>query len=187
VRTRSQVGVLALLAGAAVGVVSSFGEAHLDGVLNAFVNSVAAWLVAPFLVGYAARRLGLRGAAAAGLLTCLAEVVAFYVTARLRGFPGSHREIGFWTVCALAGGPVFGAAGSRWRTAGLGGAALGAAFLAEGLWTYAHRLDRPVTAATWCAIGVAAVLSEGRAAARWVGVTVPLGLVAEVALTTVHG
>lgn len=180
--------MVAVAAGVAVGVATSFGQAHLDGVLNAFVNSASAWLVAPFFVGYAARRTGTWGAAAAGLVTCaLQVVVAFYATARLRGFPSSHEEIAFWTVCAIAGGPVFGAAGSRWRETGLGGAVLGSAFLAEGLWTYAHRLDRPATAATWCAIGIAAALSEGRAAARWLPITLPLGLAADATLTLVHG
>lgn len=180
--------MVAVAAGAAVGVASSFGQAHLDGVLNAFVNSVAMWLVVPFFVGYLGRGLGWKGAAGAGLVTCVVQVVAYYVTARLRGFPGSHAEIGFWTVCAVAGGPVFGAAGSQWRRRGIGAATLGAVFLAEGLWTYAHRLDRPATAVVWCAIGgVAALSAKRQEVVAWLAVTVPLGLAAEVALTTIRG
>jgi uncharacterized protein DUF6518 len=49
--------VLALGAGSLIGVATSFGPGHLDGVLAAFVNSAAAWLVAPFLVGARAGRL----------------------------------------------------------------------------------------------------------------------------------
>jgi Family of unknown function (DUF6518) len=48
-------------------------------------------------------------------------------------------------VCETIGGPIFGAAGFLWRTGdawvrGLGGTALAAAFLAEGLWVYWHTL-----------------------------------------------
>jgi hypothetical protein len=180
--------VLAVAAGCAVGVATSFGQAHLDGVLNAFVNSASAWLVAPFAVGFAVRGRGTPFAAGIGLLTCVLQVVAYYATAELRGFPASHAEIAFWAICALAGGPVFGAAGSRWRVDGAGGATLGAAFIAEGLWTYAHRLDRPATAVVWCAIGVAALLSERRRAVLpWLGVLLPAALAAEVALSAVRG
>jgi F0F1-type ATP synthase assembly protein I len=42
--------LVAVLAGVCAGVLTSFGQAHLDGALNALVNSASAWLVAPFFV-----------------------------------------------------------------------------------------------------------------------------------------
>lgn len=140
-----------LALGTLVGVATSFGQAHLDGVGNALVNSVSAWLVAPYLAGALAGRS--RTAPLAGLVACLAQVAAYYVTAELRGFPSTTYEIAFWSLCALPGGLVLGAAGGLRRPE-----ALAASFLAEGAWTYAYRLHRPATAAVWMAIGLAILL-----------------------------
>ena len=72
----------AIVAGLSFGALSAIGRAHLDGTLDAFVNSTSTWLVAPFLVGsLAATR---RGAAAAGFGTCAAQLVGYYVVADLR-------------------------------------------------------------------------------------------------------
>ena len=68
-----------VLAGLAVGCATSFGQAYLDGALNALVNSASAWLVAPFFVGALMRTP--RGALAAGLTTCALQLVGYYVTA----------------------------------------------------------------------------------------------------------
>jgi hypothetical protein len=59
----------------------------------------------------------------------LPEVLSYYVTSMARGFPASHAYIVFWTVCALAGGPLFGLAGWAWRRATGRARAIGAAFL----------------------------------------------------------
>ena len=182
---------LVLVAGLAVGVLTSLGQAHLSGVLNAFVNSASAWLVAPFFVG--SRMRSDRGAAAAGLAVCLLQLAGYVVTAQLRGFTSGSALVVFWTVCAVAGGPVFGIAGRLWRTRtdrlrGLGAAVLAAAFLSEGLWLYGHELRYYRTAAVWIAIGlvVALTMAHGLRERRWLALTLLAGLTGEVLLTQIY-
>lgn len=177
---------LTITAGLAIGCLTSLGQAHLDGALNALVNSAGAWLVAPFFVGALMRTP--RGAAAAGLTTCALQLVGYYATAHLRGFPAGGAIVAFWTVCACVGGPIFGLAGHRWRLrpSGLGAAVLPAAFLAEGLWVYLHELRYYATAALWLAIGTALALTLGRGALRWLGLTLPVALAGEVAVSLVY-
>jgi hypothetical protein len=72
---------------------------------------------------------------------------------------------------------------------GLGAAVLAAAFLSEGLWSYLHELHYYSTAALWIAIGTGIALLSGRARLadlRWLGVTLPAGLVGEILLTTIY-
>jgi hypothetical protein len=182
----------AVLAGLAVGCLTSFGQKHLDGALSAFVNSASAWLVVPFFAG--ALMSTVTGAAAAGLTTCALQLVGYYVTAHLRGIPSGGAIVAFWAACAVVGGPVFGAAGHLWRTdrggrRGLGAAVLASVFLAEGLWTYVHTLHYYSTAALWLSIGVvlAVVLVRGRLTElRWLALTLPIGLAGEVALSVIY-
>jgi hypothetical protein len=175
--------------GLAVGALSSVGRAHLDGTLDAFPNSTSTWLVAPFLVGsLAASR---RGAAAAGLATCVFQLVGYYVVDHLRGVGTPGSLIAFWTACAVVGGPVFGLAGVHWRTAaprvrGLGIAVLAGIFVAEGVYAYLHQQHQYRTGALWIALGVtlAVLSSRGRVEQlRWLALTVPLGIAGEAALT----
>ena len=77
--------LLVAAAGLGVGVATAIGQTYLDGALNALVNSVSAWLVAAFLVG--SRMRSDRGAMVAGLCVCALQLVGYYVTAELRGFP----------------------------------------------------------------------------------------------------
>jgi hypothetical protein len=92
--------------------------------------------------------------------------------------------------CAVAGGPVFGLAGRLWRGGepGLGAAALAGVFIAEGLYAYVHQQHDYATGVLWVMIGAALALLFTRARPqelRWLGLTVPLGLGGEVALTEV--
>jgi hypothetical protein len=176
-------------AGLLVGALSSIGQAKLDGTLDAFANSTSTWLVAPFLVGsLAATR---RGGAAAGVATCAAQLVGYYIVAHLRGVGTTDSLVAFWVGCALVGGPVFGLAGTLWRTSapgrkGLGMAVLAGVFVAEGLYAYWHQLHHYLTGALWIGIGAALALlsSRGRVVQlRWLGVTIPLGVAGEVVLT----
>jgi hypothetical protein len=84
---------LVVAVGLDVGVATAIGQTHLDGVWNAFVNSASAWLVAAFLVGAAMRTLP--GAAAAGLATCLLQLVGYYVTQHPRGYPAGGSIVAF--------------------------------------------------------------------------------------------
>jgi Family of unknown function (DUF6518) len=177
-------------AGLAVGVLTSFGQTVLSGAGNAFVNSASAWLVVPLLVGMLFDRA--RSAAWAGLVCCLLQLIGYDITAVLRGFSVSTSVEAFWGVCALLGGPLFGVAGHLWRFGpaprrGLGPAALAAAFIAEGAWNYVHTLHYAASGALWIGIGAAIALAglRGRRGWRWLALTLPLGLLAEIALTQI--
>ena len=131
--------VLALILGLAVGALTSILQKYLDSPWLALVNSASPWLAPAFAVGVAGRRV--RDSALAGLVVCAAELLGYYATAELRGFPAGDGILLFWTVCGVVGGPLFGAAGLLWREGsgrlrGLGLALLGGAFLAE---------DRPIS------------------------------------------
>jgi hypothetical protein len=183
---------VAVVVGLAVGFLTFFGQGHLDGALNAFVNSASAWLVAPFAVG--ALMATPRGAAAAGAATCALQLVGYYINAHLHGLATGNAILVFWGLCAVVGGPVFGLAGHIWRAAperlqGLGAAVLAGAFLAEGLWSYLHELHYYSTAALWISIGAAIALLSTRGRLRelrWLVLTLPLGLLGEVVLTAVY-
>ena len=170
----------AIGAGLAVGAFGAHGQAHLDGTLEAFANSLSTWLVAPFVVGTLAPTR--RAAAAAGLLTCLCQLVGYYAVAFLGSFETTVGLVAFWTAAALAGGPLFGAAGQLWRTPlrGLGTAVLAGVFIAEGAYAYLYEQHDTLTGVLWIAIGVA-IAKLGQL--RWLAVTVPLGVGGEVVLT----
>jgi hypothetical protein len=180
-----------LLAGIAVGVLTSFGQSHLHRPFDALCNSASAWLVAPFVVGSVmATRTR---AAAAGLATCALQVAAYYATAHARGFATSNALIAFWIGCALIGGPIFGFAGKYWRTAppatrGLGGTALPAAFAAEGLWVYLHQLHYDSTAVLWLLIAAALLLIAAPRPneLRWLALTLPIALLGEILVSVVY-
>jgi hypothetical protein len=175
-----------IVSGLAVGVLTSLGQRELHGLLEPFVNSVSAWLVVPFLLGALMQtRLG---AGAAGLMAAMLELLGYYVTARLRGFPESAETIAFWTACGLVGGPLFGIAahlewrGCRWWR-GIGLAALAGAFFAEGVWTYIQEQHRWGLGGVWVgvAIGLALLIPRDRAL-RWLGLLIPLALAGQIAL-----
>ena len=178
--------------GLGVGCLTSFGQGHLPGALDAFVNSASAWLVAPFVVG--AFMLTRGAAATAGLTTCALQLVGYYVTAHLRGHSPGGAIVVFWGACAVLGGPVFGIAGHLWRSSpgrlrGLGAAVLGSSFVAEGLWSYLHELHYDATAALWITIGasIAVLCARQRVAdLRWLAVTLPIAVIGEIVLTTVY-
>jgi hypothetical protein len=181
---------LVVIVGLAVGALTSFGQTYLDRPFAAFCNSASAWLVAPVLLG--ALMATRRGAAIAGFATCMLQVIGYYATAHLRGFAAGNAILAFWTLCALVGGPLFGMAGHIWRTEsrrlrGLGGTALPAAFLAEGIWLYHHVLHYESTAVLWIVVGVVLVVFSWRPVElRWLALTLPAGLVAEIVLGVVY-
>jgi hypothetical protein len=183
--------VAAVGAGLIAGVLSSLGRAHLDGTLDAFANSISTWLVAPFVIGMLAPSR--RGAAVAGLVTCASQIAGYYLVDYLQGVRTAGSLIAFWTACAVIGGPVFGSAGQVWQAAaprlkGLGMAALASVFVAEGLYAFGHQQHRYHASALWVALGAGLAFLAARervAHLRWLGLTVPLGLSGEVALTAV--
>jgi hypothetical protein len=181
---------LVVLTGLAIGAVTSFGQGRLGGATDALVNSVSAWLVAPFAAG--ALMATRRGAALAGLAVCVLENAGYYVTADLRGFTNGPLLIAFWVACGVVGGPLFGAAGRVWRGGdrrerGLGGALVPAVFAAEGLWLYLHEQHDTARAGLWlaCAAAAAALLLRAPAERRWLAPALTCALLGEMALTGV--
>jgi Family of unknown function (DUF6518) len=184
-RTRAATRLGAGLAvGAAIGVATSFAQARLPMPWDALANSASPWLAGGFAGGALQSRRG--AAAAAGLSACVLEVAGYYVTAIARGFPASHAYVVFWTICALAGGPLSGVAGWAWRRETGRGGAIGAAFLpgtfiAEAIGSYLLRLQQESAAGLYLAIG-AVLLAVAWPARRqgvlaWTGAVTVIGVI----------
>jgi hypothetical protein len=108
----------------------------------------------------------------------------------LRGFSTGLPVVAFWSLCAVVGGALFGAAGRLWRTGGpvtrgLGASVLAAAFFAEGSWQYLHVLHYYATAALWIAVGtlIGQTMTDGIRQRRWLAVTMTVGIAGEMLLT----
>jgi len=149
--------VAALAVGAVIGVVTSFGQARLDVPWSALVNSASPWLLGGFVAGVLQRRPA--GGAVAGLAACVLEVIAYYVTAHLRGYPTSDATIVFWVVCAVVGGPFFGWAGWAWargprRLRPWAASLVPATFLAEAVGSYGLRLHDHSTVLLFVVVGL---------------------------------
>ncbi|CAA9369736.1 MAG: hypothetical protein AVDCRST_MAG47-1083 [uncultured Nocardioidaceae bacterium] len=181
--------LLALGLGVAVGVLTSLLQAHLDFPWLALVNAASPWLTTAFVAGALQSRL--RTAMLVGAAATALEVVAYYVTADLRGFGVSMNYVIVWSLCAVVGGPIFGAAGHVWRRvapAGLGAALLVAAYASEAAVVYHFRLG--YSSAAWLFGGIALLLALGLgwhrnqypALARWLLPTFVAGAAGQAAL-----
>lgn len=126
------------LAGLLVGALTLAGQAVLPADANRLANSGAIWVTIAFLVGWRAPSGTV--AVAAGVVTLLAALVGYFVTAAVANAPISVSTVSIWVGTAVVGGPVFGLAG-RWRGSATGSrpvvgvALLGAVYVAEGAWT----------------------------------------------------
>jgi hypothetical protein len=148
----------ALLAGAAIGALTSVLQQRLDLPWFALVDASSPWLLGGFIAGALQSRLRL--AVAAGLAACVLEVAAYYAANAARGYGELSTVMGFWTVCAVIGGPVFGWAGWAWlRGRGcaraVGAAFLPATFLAESVGSYWLELHYMSSFALFAVIGAA--------------------------------
>jgi hypothetical protein len=177
----------AIAVGLPAGVLGALGQGYLDGTPEALFNSLSTWVVAPFIVGMLAATQ--REAALAGPATCAFQLAGYYAVAPVWGFETTTSLAAFWFASAVVGGPIFGAAGHLTRRAEpLGVAILAGAFIAEGLYAYLYDQHAYITGALWVAIGLALALIATRGhphQLRWLGLTVPLGLAGEAAVTTV--
>jgi hypothetical protein len=129
--------------GALIGVATALVQPHVGEPWSALVNSSSPWLLGGFIAGALHPRRN--PAALAGLATLLVEVGAYFAAADTLNIPVMHDYVLFWTVCAVAGGPVAGCAGWAWRWGGprahgLGAAFLPASFIAEAFGAYGLRL-----------------------------------------------
>jgi hypothetical protein len=127
------------------------------------------------------------------LVACLAELLAYDLSASARDIPVSAGLAVFWAVCGVIGGPLFGWGGRLWREAegpsrGLGPALVGGAFLGEAAITYAAFLHYYSSAVLFAVIGVAlmAILGlHGRQHARtgrWLLGVLPAAVLSEIIL-----
>jgi hypothetical protein len=175
-----------IVIGVAIGVATSFAQARLSMPWAALANSASPWLAGGFAAGALQSRRP--AAIAAGLSACVLEVLAYYVTSMARGFPASHAYIIFWTVCALAGGPLFGLAGWAWRRETgrarvVGAAFLPGTFIAEGIGAYLLRLHYDSAAVLFLVIGAALLVVVAWPVRRldlllWTGAVTVAGLIA---------
>ena len=154
-----------MAAGLAVGVLTSLAQTVLDGPWNSLANAVSPWLTTAFVVGALQTRA--RTAIWVGLAATLLQVVGYYATSDLRGFGVSTTYVTIWSICAIVGGPLFGAAGRSWwhaRPAGLGAALLVAAYASEAIVGFQLRLDYTANAVLFGAIAL--LLAAGLGAHR---------------------
>lgn len=152
--------LLALALGVAVGVLTSLLQAHLDFPWLALVNAASPWVTTAFVAGALQSRLST--AVVVGIAATSLEVVAYYVTADVRGFGVSMTYVVFWSLCAVVGGPLFGAAGHIWRRAapaGLGAALLVATYASEAVVVYHFRLG--YSSSAWLFGTIALLLAVG--------------------------
>ena len=181
--------LLALALGAAVGVLTSLLQKYLDYPWLALVNAASPWLTTAFVAGALQSRLST--AVVVGVAATMLQVVAYYVTADLRGFGVSMTYVILWSVCAVVGGPTFGAAAHVWwrvAPAGLGAALLVAAYASEAVVAYHFRLGYSATA--WLFGAIALLLAVGlgwhrrqyAALARWLVPSFVAGAVGHAAL-----
>ncbi|MGY2065550.1 DUF6518 family protein [Blastococcus sp. SYSU DS0619] len=152
--------LLALALGVAVGVLTSLLQEHWDYPWLALVNAASPWLTTAFVAGALQSRLST--AVLVGVAATTLEVVAYYVTADLRGFGVSMTYVVLWSLCAFVGGPIFGAAGYVWwraAPAGLGAALLVAAYASEAVVVYQFRLG--YSSSVWLFGAIALLLAVG--------------------------
>jgi hypothetical protein len=129
--------------GALIGAGTALVQPYVGAPWAALVNSSSPWLLGGFIAGALHHRRN--PAVLAGLATLLVEVGAYFAAADLLSIPVMHDYVIFWTVCALAGGPVAGCAGWAWRWGGprahgFGAAFLPGTFIAEAFGAYGLRL-----------------------------------------------
>jgi Family of unknown function (DUF6518) len=184
-----------VVTGLVVGLLTSILQKYLGSPWDSLVNAASPWLTPMFAAGTLWRRPA--PAAVAGLGTGLLELVGYYVTAAVRGYPAGHSILLFWTACAVIGGPVFAMAGwAWWRTTGrlnsLGTAALPAAFLSEAAVSYGLRLHYLSSAILFAAVGILGFVVLGwrrrqyRALTTGLLVVLPVGVIAEVLLGLIY-
>jgi hypothetical protein len=154
-----------VVAGIALGALTSILQTYLNFPWLALVNAASPWLTLMFLSGALWKRRG--SAAFAGLASGCVEIIGYYATSSIRGHSGSSAFILFWLLCALVGGPIFGVAGSEWWNgddwkANLGASCLPAAFAAEAVETYALRLHYYSSAVLFGAISIFALFALGK-------------------------
>jgi hypothetical protein len=148
--------IVGALIGALIGAATALVQPHVGEPWAALVNSSSPWLLGGFIAGALHTRRN--PATLAGLSTLLVEVGAYFVTTDVLHIPAMHDYVLFWTVCAVAGGPIAGCAGWAWRWGGprahgFGAAFLPGSFIAEAFGAYGLRLHYEPALAMFLIIG----------------------------------
>ncbi|HYH91691.1 MAG TPA: DUF6518 family protein [Candidatus Saccharimonadales bacterium] len=157
--------LVVVMVGLATGVLTQLGQGILPDGWSQVANAISPWLLVAFFVGAALPTV--RWAAVAGIAVLLLALVGYYAMIQLRyGYGGSTGSLVLWGIAALAGGPVFGAAGHWWRgpkpwlrAAALGLA--GAVFVAEGVYLMLI-LPEPAAGIGFALVGLVLPLLLGR-------------------------
>jgi hypothetical protein len=192
-RSRTAHDVLAPGVGLLVGAVTSVAQGLLSYPVGALANAASPWLMAPFLIGSAARNR--RSAASLGVLSCMAQVVGYYLTSAVRGFGINPTWVAVWLIAAVVGGVVFGSAGASWQRGdgwerGLGAGLLIAVWACEAV-RYVVDLDYVGEAVIFAtiAVGLWVLLGfHGRQHLRilgWLPVAAGLGVAGELVMLSV--
>jgi hypothetical protein len=114
----------AALVGLVAGALTDLGQAWLPWTVAPAANSAGSWVLLSFVVALGAR--GLVGAVVRSSTCLVGLVIGYYAMAIERGVAVGHQPVVFWTVAALAIGPLAGAAAGALRHIGSDYAAVGA-------------------------------------------------------------
>jgi hypothetical protein len=130
--------LIAVIGGALIGSLTSFGQGYLPAWVNSLSNSVGGWTMFSFLIVWLGRARPVL-AAVLGVLVFQLLVESYSVVSEWRGFDDGDPFTSAWTVAGLAAGPLLGAtaglvrhAPPLWRA--LAVTPLCAVLLGEGLW-----------------------------------------------------
>lgn len=168
---------LAVSGGLVVGGLTAYGQGHLPSEVSSLANSCGPWVLAAFVLAFAAPRASV--AALSGTVSLAAMTWGYYATDLYRGFPASSSHVLFWLAAAAGIGPVAGAA-AYWLRAGtirfaaLGVGALAGLLVGEGRYglTYIADSTSPVFWKLEIALGVV-LLALGALRVRRVALTEP--------------
>ncbi len=162
----------ALLLGALLAALSSFGDGSGIVIVNALANAASPWLLTAFGAGALQRTMG--RAAVAGLLALLVALAWYYGRFVVDGVAAPVALIVAWSFIVAVAGPLMGTVGwswaartDRWRT--LSVSLLAAALLAEA----AHRL---ILLEAWDGIDLGRTYAQLALANAIVAVGLPVAL-----------
>lgn len=154
------VGVSSLAAGA----LTSLGQTWLPDEARSIANSAGSWALVAFLLALLATTAWV--AAACGTEALLALLAGYVVTSIVRDFAVSRSMVVFWTIAALAVGPILGL-GAHWLRRGpallasLSLASISGVLIGEGIYGLRYIADTTYPPLWWgeIALGVAVLVA----------------------------
>lgn len=131
---------------------TAFGQTYLPDALRSLANSSGSWTLAAF--GLAVLAPSSRSGALTGFIALASMLAGYVVTNNLRDYPSSLAMMIFWTVAAVAVGPLIGLGAQwfrrrrdLWAAAGLG--AMSAVLIGEGIYSLIYVADTTYPAYWW--------------------------------------